>query len=389
MSEYDLDGWPLFRSLIEQAGATGGRQPKSKRCFVISPIGDAGSEQRRHADAVMNYIIRPALLDTDYYPHRADHAEAPGRISQHMFDSILDDDLLIAVLTFHNPNVFYELAVAQSAARPMILLIEKGHSIPFDVKDDRVIEYSIDTDDVISGESMIRLRRAVHEFERTGHDGVPPFRPSASPLNSRPPDVRLYERSHEISYSVRLEFMRDAHDRVDLLGIANMAFALHPDAVEEARSRKGSPLRVRVLQVSPDNAFLPALLGCRGEQYVQKVRGEIQTAAEAWQRMRDGAEGGVTLEIRRLTSCLPSSAALITDKQAIWTPYMAARTTAESPSIEAMASSPFHRILESEFEHLWNLGEPYETATLADDILASLEATANGTVHTPSPGDEI
>jgi O-acetyl-ADP-ribose deacetylase (regulator of RNase III) len=39
--------------------------------------------------------------------------------------------------------VFYELAVAQCAARPTLLLIEKGQDLPFDVKDLRTIEYEM------------------------------------------------------------------------------------------------------------------------------------------------------------------------------------------------------------------------------------------------------
>ncbi len=43
-----------------------------------------------------------------------------------MFKSILHGDLCVAVLTGYNPNVFYELAIAQAAACPTIILIEKG-----------------------------------------------------------------------------------------------------------------------------------------------------------------------------------------------------------------------------------------------------------------------
>ena len=43
-----------------------------------------------------------------------------------MIGSILGDDLCIAVITGQNPNVFYELAIAQCAARPVIILVEKG-----------------------------------------------------------------------------------------------------------------------------------------------------------------------------------------------------------------------------------------------------------------------
>jgi hypothetical protein len=35
-----------------------------KRCFVISPIGDAGSPERKHADMTLNAIIGPALAES-------------------------------------------------------------------------------------------------------------------------------------------------------------------------------------------------------------------------------------------------------------------------------------------------------------------------------------
>ena len=47
------------------------------------------------------------------------------------------------MLTYENPNVYYELAVAQSACRPVVIMIEKGSSLPFDVKDFRVLTYDL------------------------------------------------------------------------------------------------------------------------------------------------------------------------------------------------------------------------------------------------------
>jgi len=50
-------------------------------------------------------------------------------------------DLVIADLTYHNPNVFYELAVRHLNKKPVIHLIKKGEKIPFDINDRRTIFY--------------------------------------------------------------------------------------------------------------------------------------------------------------------------------------------------------------------------------------------------------
>jgi O-acetyl-ADP-ribose deacetylase (regulator of RNase III) len=120
-----------------------------KCCFVISPISQEGTAIRGHADDVFEFIIQPAMkkfkekYDIEINAVRADHIEQMGEITKQMFDEILQADLCVAILTGHNPNVFYELAVAQAAARPVIMLIEKGQSLPFDVKDLRCVQYEL------------------------------------------------------------------------------------------------------------------------------------------------------------------------------------------------------------------------------------------------------
>ena len=89
--------------------------PTSKKCFVISPIGAPGSQIREDADAVFDYFIEPAMSDAGIEAIRSDHLEKPGRITEQMFREVIEADVCVAVLTGYNPNVFYELAVAQFA----------------------------------------------------------------------------------------------------------------------------------------------------------------------------------------------------------------------------------------------------------------------------------
>lgn len=106
-----------------------------KECFVICPIGSEGSEARERADKLMEHIIEEALGDFDYTPVRADQITEPGSITNQVIQRTVESDLLIADLTGHNPNVFYELAVRHATAKPYIQLIDSSESIPFDISD--------------------------------------------------------------------------------------------------------------------------------------------------------------------------------------------------------------------------------------------------------------
>ncbi|MCA9469290.1 MAG: hypothetical protein KC643_28135 [Nitrospira sp.] len=117
----------------------------SKRCFVISPIGKEGSDERQHANDVLDLIIKPAVLQCEIQAFRADQLHEPGKITHQMFREILQADFCIALLTGLNPNVFYELAIAQAANKPVIVLMEKnGEELPFDIKDLRCMYYDLE-----------------------------------------------------------------------------------------------------------------------------------------------------------------------------------------------------------------------------------------------------
>ena len=114
-----------------------------RKCFVISPIGEEGSKIRQHADDVYEFIIKPALEPFDIEPIRSDMIHETGKISSQIYNNIQTNDLCIVVLSFENPNVFYELAIAQCAVRPVIILVEEGHRLPFDIQDERSVFYDL------------------------------------------------------------------------------------------------------------------------------------------------------------------------------------------------------------------------------------------------------
>jgi len=115
-------------------------------CFYISPIGGASSEQRKHADFLMEFVIEPALKEFGLRLVRADQIGKAGMIGKQVLEHVLKSRLVIADLSFHNPNVFYELCLRHATRLPTVQLIRADERIPFDIDQYRTIK--IDTADV-------------------------------------------------------------------------------------------------------------------------------------------------------------------------------------------------------------------------------------------------
>lgn len=115
-------------------------QEAAKRVFVIMQVGAKDSPERKRADEIYNFIIAPAVKVAGLEPYRADLDPSPGAITLKMLSELLDARIVIADLTGRNPNVFYELGITHSFGRPLISIADSSKSLPFDAKDERVIE---------------------------------------------------------------------------------------------------------------------------------------------------------------------------------------------------------------------------------------------------------
>jgi hypothetical protein len=117
-----------------------GNQPNApQKCFLISPIGDSGTDERRDADQVLRHLVRGALEPYGFLVLRGDQDTNPGLITPRILTSIAEADLIVADLSRLNPNVFYELAVAHALQKPIVHLQTEGESLPFDIQNLRRI----------------------------------------------------------------------------------------------------------------------------------------------------------------------------------------------------------------------------------------------------------
>lgn len=127
-------------------------------CFFIGPIGDEESEFRKHSDLVIESLVRPALEPFGFEVKRADEIQNPGLINKQVFEFLLKSRLAVADLSFHNPNVFYELAIRHARNLPVVQIVRKADPIPFDINQSRTIV--VDTTDLYSFVPRIETYRA-------------------------------------------------------------------------------------------------------------------------------------------------------------------------------------------------------------------------------------
>jgi hypothetical protein len=174
----------LPTAVLESVGK-GAEEDFSKICFYITPIGDPASEHRRHSDFMMEYIIQPAVKEFELKVVRADQMSKPGMIGKQVIEHILRSKLVIADLSFHNPNVFYELCLRHATRLPTVQVRREIDSIPFDLNQYRTIP--IETRDpytllpkvqTYTAEVTNQVRRALQDAE-SGDNPISLYYPSA------------------------------------------------------------------------------------------------------------------------------------------------------------------------------------------------------------------
>lgn len=119
-----------------------------KRCFIISPIGDEGTDTRKEANELFN-IIKDLESLSDYTVIRADKIEESGNVTNQVIRDVAVSDLVIINLNEHNPNVYYEMAIRHCTGKPYILVmkedkeLDKGRKWYFNLLVERVQLYDL------------------------------------------------------------------------------------------------------------------------------------------------------------------------------------------------------------------------------------------------------
>ena len=339
------------------------QSPKSlPPCFVISPIGDYGSEIRAHMDTVFHCIIAPALSDS-YRVQRGDHDPRPGRITEQLVGDILGNELIICVLTGNNPNVYYELAIAESAARPIIVLRHRGDVIPFDVKDVRYIEYDLDPRRIFDRIYIEQVRNAERELRTGPPERKVAFAPSLTPLGREVLNFDSSNRYSSLSPGIR-DILAAAEDYFYFCGISLRGWTNNEGFTSLVYERGVQGVDVRFLLMGRDNAALVHMLSRGVERNLGTVQDDIEASAKALRHLADSGEKKPRrLAARTVNHGILYSQMAMSEKEMVWAPYLYSRATGDSPALRVRAPgphelgsglAPLFTAMRDEFTRLWD-----------------------------------
>ena len=181
------------------------------KAFVVMQIGTKDSPERKRADETFDFIVKPALAQFHIKAYRADLDPSPGGITAKMLTELLECRLVIADLTGRNPNVFYELGIAHSFARPLISIVDTVDTLPFDTKDQRVIELGAYSDSGLTYAQGETAKKAlVASLEVVLADGYDP----PSPVRDVAGSQSLDKLAPENPFASELSAMRETIDEI-------------------------------------------------------------------------------------------------------------------------------------------------------------------------------
>jgi len=109
------------------------------RAFIVRPFG---VKNEYDYDRVERELIRPALKRLNIKGGPTGDILRQGNIRVDMFQRLLTADLVVADLSIHNANVFYELGIRHSLQEKRTFLLRwDGDKYPFDLQTDRYFTY--------------------------------------------------------------------------------------------------------------------------------------------------------------------------------------------------------------------------------------------------------
>ena len=117
--------------------------------FVLMPFG------ADLADVYLDHItnVTSAL---DLVVKRGDDFFSAHHIMSDIWRAIWHSRVIIADCTTKNPNVFYEIGVAHTIGKPVVLITQNDDDVPFDLRSTRYIKYAFNPRGMKTFESRLK-----------------------------------------------------------------------------------------------------------------------------------------------------------------------------------------------------------------------------------------
>jgi hypothetical protein len=130
--------------------------PGTIRCFLVMPFSLEWSND-------VHRTLAAACRSLAVHPVRGDDVFTPTDILNDIWHSIHNAEFVIADITGRNPNVLYELGIAHTLAKPVLIISKNAGDIPIDLSTRRVILYGQATGDW-TVDLELKVTRAIREI---------------------------------------------------------------------------------------------------------------------------------------------------------------------------------------------------------------------------------
>lgn len=115
--------------------------------FVVMPFGQPWSN-----DVYVN-LFKPAIEAANFIVSRGDAIVRVGDLGTNVWRSITQAGVIVAEVTVPNPNVYYELGLADALGKPIFLFKQVGAPLPADIGGIHFYEY--DPDNLLPSRNML------------------------------------------------------------------------------------------------------------------------------------------------------------------------------------------------------------------------------------------
>jgi tetratricopeptide (TPR) repeat protein len=131
--------------------------------FIIRPFGEKNGI---NFEQVERDLIRPALGALNIPGGTTGLFTYSGNIRTDMFEQLVLADIVVADISIHNANVFYELGIRHGLRdKRTVLIRSRSDEVPFDLRTDRYLEYD-KANPAAAREQLVETLRATRDSNR-------------------------------------------------------------------------------------------------------------------------------------------------------------------------------------------------------------------------------
>ena len=199
---------------MTEEGSNSHKKYKNGRVFIIRPfkLKTNRKNEKIDFDRVDRELITPCIKALGLSGGTTGEFVKQGNIREDMFRELLSADLVIADISIHNANVFYELGIRHALRDQSTVLIKANqHTDPgaFDLSTDRYMSYDLDN----PSKSISDLTEVITSTLQSESKDSPVFNLLPGLINMNPDKVII------VPFEFREKVEQNAHDKTALTQI--------------------------------------------------------------------------------------------------------------------------------------------------------------------------